>query len=133
MRKLLFAAVLALPLPTHAVPCDGMPGEQQVTAQLFYGRAHRDGSQINAAEWADYLAKDVTPRFPAGLTVIEASGQWQHPKTARVMREKSTIIEIVTSASPETWARMQELRDIYKKRFQQEVVGLVVNLSCASW
>ena len=133
MRNLLLAAAILLPISVQATPCEGMPGEQQVTAQLFYGRAHKDGSQINAAEWADYLAKDVTPRFPAGLTVIDANGQWQHPKTGRVMREKSTIIEIVTSASPETWARMQELRDIYKKRFHQEVVGLVVNLSCASW
>ncbi len=133
MRSLMLAAVLLLPFSVQATPCEGMPGEQQVTAQLFYGRAHKDGSQINAAEWADYVAKDVTPRFPDGLTVIDASGQWKHPKTGRVMREKSTIIEIVTSGSPETWSRMQELRDIYKKRFQQEMVGLVVNLSCASW
>jgi hypothetical protein len=133
MRTWLLAIILLLPLSVRATPCDGIPGEQQVTVQLFYGRAHKDGSQINPAEWADYIAKDVTPRFPGGLTVIEASGQWQHPKTGRVMREKSTIIEIVTTSSPETWARMQELRDIYKKRFQQEIVGLVANLSCASW
>ena len=133
MRNLLLAAAILLPISVQATPCEGMPGEQQVTAQLFYGRAHKDGSQINAAEWADYLARVVTPRFPAGLTVIETTGQWQHPKTGRVKREKSTIIEIVTTPSPETWARMQELRDIYKKRFQQEIVGLVVNQSCASW
>ena len=110
-----------------------MPGEAQVTVQLFYGRAMKGGAQIDAAQWADYLAREVTPRFPAGLTVLEASGQWQQRATGKVIREKSTVVEIVTSPSAETWAKVAAVREAYKKRFAQESVGLVTNLSCAAW
>lgn len=134
MRRLLFATLLLAPLAATATPgCDGMPGEPQVTVQLFFGRALKSGAQIDAAQWADYLAREVTPRFPAGLTVLDASGQWQQRATGKLIREKSTVVEIVTSASAETWTKVAAVREAYKKRFSQESVGLVSNLSCAAW
>ena len=134
MRRLLFATLLLAPLAATATPgCDGMPEEPQVTVQLFFGRALKSGAQIDAAQWADYLAREVTPRFPAGLTVLDASGQWQQRATGKLIREKSTVVEIVTSASAETWTKVAAVREAYKKRFSQESVGLVSNLSCAAW
>ncbi len=134
MRRFLLASLICAPFVANAAPaCEGMPGEAQVTVQLFYGRAMKGGAQIDAAQWADYLAREVTPRFPAGLTVLEASGQWQQRATGKVIREKSTVVEIVTSPSAETWAKVAAVREAYKKRFAQESVGLVTNLSCAAW
>ena len=110
MRAL--ALLLLLALPAHAAPACA-PG---ITAQLFFGRTSH-GHVIGAAAWRDFLATSVTPRFPDGLTVIEAS----------------TIIEIVTDDSAETQARLNAIRADYKSRFAQESVGLVTTPSCASW
>ncbi len=132
MRNLLLAAFLVLPIAVQAAPCEGVPGEAQVTVQLTFGRAHRDGRQIDAAEWADYLAREVSARFPGRLTVIDATAQWQHPATKRVMGEKNSLVEIIITPSPDTWERMQALREAYKKRFKQDSVGMVTTLSCAS-
>lgn len=134
MRRVLMAAMILAPFVANAAPsCEGMPGEAQVTVQLFYGRAMKDGTQIDAAQWADYLGREVTPRFPAGLTVLEASGQWQQRATGKVIREKSTVVEIVTSPSAETWTKVAAVREAYKKRFAQESVGVVSHWSCAAW
>lgn len=132
MRNLLLVAFLVLPITVQAAPCEGIPGEAQVTVHLTFGRAHRDGRQIDAAEWADYLAREVSARFPARLTVIDANAQWQHPTTRRMMGEKASIVEIVTTPSAETWERMLALREAYKKRFKQDSVGMVTTPSCAS-
>ena len=133
MRHFLLAAALLLPIAATAAPCEGIPGDQQVTVQLFYGRAIKGGGEVSADAWKTYMDTEVTPRFPAGLTVIEAAGQWQQRSTGKVISEKSTVIEIVTSPSPETWAKFEAVRNAYKAKFQQESVGLVTNLSCASW
>ena len=109
-----------------------MPGEPGITAQLFFGRIVAE-APIGDAEWRDFLATSVTPRFPAGLTVLEASGQWRQRSTGRVIFEPSTIIEIATDRSANTLARLEAIRSEYRSRFHQEAVGLVVGQSCASF
>jgi hypothetical protein len=35
-----------------------------------------DGSLVSSEQWQQFLDRHITPRFPEGLTVIEASGQY---------------------------------------------------------
>lgn len=97
------------------------------TAQLFFGRTP------DKEAWTSFLADTVTPRFPDGLTVIEASGQWRQRSTGKIVSEPSTILEIVTDGTAEDARKFEEIRSAYKTRFHQESVGLVTNRSCASW
>jgi len=126
---LAFLAGCASELPSL---CAGLPGEAGITAQLFFGRTSASAS-IGDAEWQDFLATSVTPRFPAGLTVLEAHGQWRQRGTGRVISEPSTIIEIATDRSAGTLARLDAIRADYRAKFHQESVGLVVAASCASF
>lgn len=32
---------------------------------------------VSDEDWRAFLAAEVTPRFPDGLTVIDAAGQWR--------------------------------------------------------
>jgi hypothetical protein len=116
-----------------ASPCAGMPGDPSVTVQLLFGRSIKGGGEVDAAQWRAFLATSVTPRFPDGLTVLEGTGQWRQRATGRVVSENSTVVEIVTTAAPDTWTKLDAVRADYKARFAQESVGLVVNPSCASW
>jgi hypothetical protein len=113
--------------------CAGMPGNAGVTVQLLFGRSQKGGSTIDDTAWHDFLARSVTPRFPDGLTVLQGSGQWRQRTTGRIVSEPSTVVEIVTAASPETFRSLDAIRAEYRDRFAQESVGLVVNDSCASF
>ncbi len=121
---LLLLAGCAAPQPR----CTGIPGDASVTVQLLFGRSRTDD-----AAWRDFLARSVTPRFPDGLTVLEGSGQWRQRTTGRIISEPSTLVEIVTTASPETFRSLDTIRSEYRDRFTQESVGLVVSESCASF
>jgi hypothetical protein len=46
------------------------------------------------------LSEVVTPHFPNGLTIIEASGQWRS-NGDRLEREPSRIVEIVQDELPD--------------------------------
>ena len=126
---LLLLAGCAAPQPR----CAGLPGDAEVTVQLLFGRSLKGGGRIDDVAWRDFLARSVTPRFPDGLTVLEGSGQWRQRTTGTIISEPSTMVEIVTDASAETFRRLDAIRAEYRQRFDQESVGLVVNESCASF
>ncbi len=135
MRKILaILLVLAGCTPTPAPPlCEGVPGTAGWTVQLFFGRTMRGGELITDAAWNSFLADSVTPRFPDGLTVLEARGQWRQRATGRVISQPSTVVEIVTEGLAADYAKFAAIRAEYKAKFAQESVGLVSSRSCASW
>ncbi len=107
-------------------------GSPAITAQLLFGRSMPGGGAVDAASWADFLARSVTLRFPDGLTVLEGRGQWRDP-AGRITAEPSTVVEIVAPDTPETQIRLAAIRDEYKVRFHQQSVGLIVNAACAAF
>ena len=63
----------------------------------------------------------MTPRFPQGLTVWRADGQWRGADGV-IVREPSFVLELIhpDSAAPER--AVTEIIADYKHRFQQESV-----------
>ena len=49
---------------------------ERVHDRLFFGLGTPDGIVSDDA-WVRFLAEIVTPRFPNGLTVVDANGQWR--------------------------------------------------------
>jgi hypothetical protein len=88
---------------------------------------------VSDAAWAAFLAGVVTPRFPAGLTVLDGSGQWRQPGSGRIVAERATVVRIVTDSGPDTSRRLEEIRAAYRSRFAQDSVGLVTVEGCASF
>lgn len=136
MRKILAVLLLMAgcgPTPPPPPLCEGIPGTAGVTVQLFFGRTMKGGELISDAAWNAFLAESVTPRFPAGLTVLEARGQWRQRATGRVISQPSSVVEIVTDGLAADFVNFEAIRADYKAKFSQESVGLVTNRSCASW
>jgi hypothetical protein len=130
----LIAATLALPSACAAPPqvaCRA--GSPEVTATLYFGRSLKGGGEIDDAAWRDFLAQEVTPRFPDGLTVLDANGQWRQRESGRIISERSTIVVIVTDPTPKAEESLQAIRAAYQSRFSQESVGLVTEPDCASF
>ena len=89
-------------------------------ARLVFG-LRGPGGVLSDREWEAFLAGVVTPRFPDGLTVMQATGQWRGTGPA-VEREPSRVVEIVHKDVSEASERLDEIVAIYKARYGQESV-----------
>jgi Protein of unknown function (DUF3574) len=109
-------------------------GNQQsmLAAELLFGRGI-GGGIVSEAAWARFLAREITPRFPDGLTVFDAAGQWRDPARGRIVRERSKVVLIVFRDDPQKQEHLDTIADAYKRRFKQQSVGIVVKPACASF
>jgi hypothetical protein len=101
--------------------------------ELMFGRNIRGHVGVGDAAWAKFLAREITPRFPDGLTVVDAAGQWRDPATGRIAREPSKLVIIVTAGGAPADEKIAAIVDAYKKRFRQKSAGVVSSAACAAF
>jgi hypothetical protein len=127
----LLAATLAACAPMRGPGCAN--GEQPVVHDsLFFGTGKPRGGVVTPAEWAGFLRGTVTPRFPQGLTVSPASGQWRGADGA-IVQEASQVLQLVHPDDAASESAVQELVAAYKAQFQQEAVLRVKARACVSF
>jgi hypothetical protein len=129
--RFVIASLLLLGLtPAVAQPALQCSGNQKswLVAELLFGR-----SRVSEARWARFLADEITPRFPDGLTVMDARGQWRAPGGTRISKERSTVVMIAMPPAADNDDRLQAIIDAYKRRFDQQSVGLIVRPACVSF
>jgi hypothetical protein len=116
--------------PTVAQPALQCSGTQKawLVAELLFGREH-----VSERRWRRFLATEITPRFPDGLTVFDARGQWRAPGRNAIARERSKIVMIAMPPAPDNDKRLQDIVEAYKARFAQQSVGLIVRPACVSF
>jgi hypothetical protein len=119
-------AACASPRAQICVP----PSHQMNRVELFFGAAFNDGKPIGDADWQDFLDKEVTPRFPAGLTAYEAYGQWQR-SDGQIEKSPSRVLLIWYAGDQSS--RIEAIRAAYKKRFRQMSVMRVDGADCVSF
>ncbi len=103
-----------------AVTDCGTSSAPQLRTTLYFGLARPKGS-VTELEWQIFLRDEVTKRFPDGLTVWEAEGQWRTP-AGTIDHERSKVLLLV---HPDTTAARQSVlavMDTYRKMFEQESV-----------
>jgi len=76
---------------------------------------------VSDDDWSAFLREAVTPRFPDGLTVWRAEGQWREASGA-IVREASFVLEIVHSGDAASEEAVELVRADYRSRFRQEAV-----------
>ena len=103
-----------------------------VKYELFMGRNTTDGDVVDDEDWDSFLAETVTPRFPDGLTVLDAQGQWRDSE-GRILKEQSTILVILAPPGDKGLRLIDEISDEYKVRFKQESVLQVIGETCVSF
>jgi hypothetical protein len=113
------AATAPAPLAEAALSC-GTFSAAQMRTTLYFGMTRPTGA-VSELEWQIFLKDEVTRRFPAGLTVWEAQGQWQSAKGS-IDQERSKVLLLV---HPDSQAARDAVLDIirtYRKAFDQESV-----------
>ncbi len=123
-------AIFALAAPAFAQCPAGL--QPIKTAELIFGLDIGARPGVSRADWRAFLDAEVTPRFPDGLTVYDAAGQWRG-STGRLVREPSKVILIILSGVPGEDAKLAAIREAYKARFHQDAVALIEQSACAGF
>ena len=124
------AAGAAAQSPTPA--CQAAQQRRDV-AELLFGRDIGNRLGVSDADWRRFVAREITPRFPDGLTVTDALGQWRDPDSGRIVREPSKRVEIVLPGHADDAARLDAIVTAYKRQFRQRSVGLILQSACVSF
>jgi len=98
----------------------GAASAAQVRTTLYFGLSRPKGS-VSELEWQIFLRDEVTKRFPDGLTVWQAEGQWLTP-AGSIDHEQSKVLLLV---HPDTGAARQSVQAViqaYRKGFDQQSV-----------
>jgi Protein of unknown function (DUF3574) len=90
-----------------------------VQDELYFGRNKPTG-QVSERDFQLFLHNEVTPRFPDGLTVLDADGQFL--SSNGIIKEKTKLLILIHANSQENQLKIQEIIDKYKQQFQQESV-----------
>jgi hypothetical protein len=135
MRNLLLAAlisIVAAQASAQTITCTANH-TAMMQAELLFGRNIGGRLGVTEKAWARFLADEITPRFPDGLTVYDAAGQYRENPAAKIVRERSKIVMILAEAGDAAMARIDEIVEAYKKRFRQKSVGVVIKPACVSF
>jgi hypothetical protein len=129
LGALLLVVSLAGCATMNVTSCGG-DGRLAVQEQLYFGTDTPSG-HVTPEAWAQFLSEIVTPHFPEGLSVWQASGQWRSA-SGDVIREPSYVLSLVHSDDAAPSMAVQEIISSYKTRFQQEAVLRVKSYTCIS-
>src|SRR5262245_52592251 len=110
-------------------PC-GPSASAQLRTTLYFGLTRPKGV-VSELEWQLFLRDEVTARFPEGLTVWEAEGQWRRSDGV-VDHERAKVLLLVHADTADARASVQGLIDRYRKVFEQQSVLWETARVCAT-
>lgn len=118
----------------HAVTtdCNGRGGKSVARTELFFGLTRPDGSIVSAEEFQRFVDREVTPRFPDGLTLLGGYGQFRNARGITV-KEGSKMLILLYAHDHDSHHKIESIRDAYARNFHQESVLRVDDLSCVSY
>ena len=78
------------PVVRRPIPSGARAGAQRFArTELYFGTAKPDGV-VTEAEFRRFIDRQVTPKFPDGLTILTADGQFRSPD-GTVVKEQSFV------------------------------------------
>jgi hypothetical protein len=125
-RVLLATTLCALAAPAYALDCKP-PSQMMARTELLFG-----AGTVSESTWHRFLSREVTPRFPDGLTALEGYGQWKAGNGA-ITRERSRVLLIWHAPDAKADAALEAIRDAYKTQFHQQSVMRVDGEDCVSF
>lgn len=95
--------------------------------ELLFG-----AGQVGMAQWRAFLAREVTTRFPEGLTAVDGYGQWKAPN-GKISAERSRVLLLWHAPGAEADSKIDAIREAYKRQFHQLSVMRVDSTDCVSF
>jgi len=115
--------LLATPVRAQSLEALGEnPSKKILTKdELYFGLSKPAGGMVSEAQWQQFLNLVITPRFPNGLTVVAASGQYLNT-SSELTKENTKLVILIYENSPTRNQMITQIIDIYKRMFDQESV-----------
>ena len=113
----------------------GLPGRSKADPgrRVDVRPQHRPPPRRERSRVESFCRQRDRSRFPKGLTVLNAAGEWRDAATNRIVREPSKVVQIVLPGQVEDIARLDEIVAAYKQRFKQHSVIMIVRPACVSF
>ena len=122
----------AMPAPASSIDprsCAG-PATLYRRTELFLGSSRPGGQPVTIGEFARFLKEVVTPRFPAGFTVLEGHGQFRD-RHGTIVQEGARIVVLLYDPLDRTaGARIEAIRSAYAQVFRQGSVLRADGTAC---
>lgn len=95
-------------------------------SELYFGIDAEPGGTVPSpaeeAHWRDFLDREVTPRFPDGLTVLDGYGQWRPAGAAMPIRQPAKVLVLLHEDTPARRAAIEAIRRAWKRETGHESV-----------
>ena len=120
-----FLAILVLAMaPASRAGTPSCPAgfEEFTEYRLFFGRSRGDVEVVSDKAWQGFLAAEITPRFPDGLTVLgRRRAVARRIRLRSCGRGRSLVIVLARPGAAEV-RHTVEIAEEYKRSFGQEAV-----------
>jgi hypothetical protein len=121
------AAVTTAPSPAPTLQGDAAhPASTEGWAQteLYFGLGPADHPDqgVSEAAWRNFLDREVTPRFPSGLSVADLYGQWLDKGKTEPERLRSKMLIIDYPQTRENAEKIEAIRAAWKQKTGDESV-----------
>lgn len=100
-----------------------------VRSELYFGVGEEQGAgtrvqadPVTDAQWRAFLDKEVTPRFPDGLTVFDAYGQWLFRGDPSPNRLRTKVLVVLHEDTPQRRADIEAIRLAWKTATKHQSV-----------
>lgn len=101
--------------------------------RLFFGRGDADNRQVvSDQQWEGFLEDTITVEFPAGLTVLDAYGQYTN-SAGNLIKEDTKVLIILVPLDADSTPGIDRIIEEYKRRFSQQGVLREVKATCVSF
>jgi hypothetical protein len=108
-----------------------LAASEKPTAELLFGRVGDGASGVSEQEFRRFISREVSPRFPDGLTVMNANGRWA-PPAGSAIGDRPKLVMIVLHGAADDQAKLAEIRAAYLAQYHQQSVLLPTGPGCVS-
>lgn len=126
------AALVLVPVAASAQECR-LPQKAMSVAELMFGRNIGAKLVVSESRWTQFVAREITSRFPNGFSIVDAQGQWLDSDTRKIVRERSKLVTIVFGDAAGAQQKIDDIVAAYKGRFRQQAVGVIIRPACVSF
>jgi|CZKI01.1.fsa_nt_gi hypothetical protein len=137
---LLFARAGTAEAPAQAAAAlQGDPARPEAAhwlrSELYFGIGPVDIADGGVGEmrWRAFFDREVTPRFPDGLTVLDAYGQWRGGGKEGPSRLRSKVLVILHEDTPASREAIDAIRIAWKAATHDRSVLLVTERADVSF
>jgi len=88
-----------------------------VDTKLYFGLGPADNPDkgVSETKWREFLDREVTPRFPDGLSVVDVYGQWQGATQTSPERLRSKMLIVDYPDTQQNRDKVDAIRAAWKK------------------